>query len=228
MRVLVVLTSHGQLGATDRRTGFYLSELSHVYYPLVEAGVEVTLASVEGGSPPMDGASRNDPLNARFLDDPVARERLQNTITLDSIEDLSSFDAVYFPGGHGTMWDFPTTPAVARTIRAIVEAGGTVAAVCHGPAALVGAADADGRPLVAGRRVSGFSDAEERAVGLDGVVPFLLESRLRELGATIEPAPNFTAQVVEDGPLLTGQNPASARPLAERLLARLRASVSSR
>lgn len=220
-RVLVVLTSHGQLGDTGRDTGFYLSELSHVYYPLREAGIELTLASIEGGEPPMDGVSRDDALNARFLDDPEAMAALRTTRPLSEV-DASTYDAVYFPGGHGTMWDLPADPDVQRVIREVLARDGTVAAVCHGPAAFVGATDADGRPLVEGRRVSAFSDAEERDRELHDVVPFLLESRLRAQGATLEPAPPFTPQVVEDGPLLTGQNPASAGPLAERLIDRVR------
>ena len=219
-RVLIVLTSHGTLGDTGRETGFYLSELTHVYYPLREAGVEVRLATIEGGEAPMDGVSADDPSNARFLDDADAREALREAPALADM-DVSTFDAIYFPGGHGTMWDLPANRDVAAAITTVVQADGTVAAVCHGPAAFVGAVDAEGEPLVQGRRLAAFSDEEERARDLEEVVPFLLESRLRELGAELDPAPPFEARVVEDGPLLTGQNPASARELADRLLRRL-------
>ncbi|MEM9492674.1 MAG: type 1 glutamine amidotransferase domain-containing protein, partial [Myxococcota bacterium] len=190
---------------------------------LREAGFDITFASMRGGEPPVDGVDREDTANARFLDDADVQAALKQTVVLADV-DPTGFDAVYFPGGHGTMWDFPGDADIERIARAIWEDGGVVAAVCHGPAALVDIKLSDGSYLVAGREVATFTDDEERAVKLEKVVPFLLQSRLEERGAKVRTAPNWQVNVVASDRLITGQNPASARPLANKLIEVLGAS----
>ncbi|MFC0708262.1 type 1 glutamine amidotransferase domain-containing protein [Azorhizophilus paspali] len=207
--VLFVLTSHGTKGDTGQPTGFYLGEVTHPLAELEAAGLAVEFASIQGGEPPVDGLDLNDAVNARYWNDPRFREALRGTQRLDEVEP-SKYAAVYFAGGHGAMWDFPDSSAVARVARAVFEAGGVVGAVCHGPAALINVTLSDGRYLVAGRNVSAFTDSEERAVELDRTVPFLLATTLEQRGARHQPAPDFTAQVVVDDRLVTGQNPQSA------------------
>lgn len=216
-KVLFVLTSHGELGATGRKTGFYLPELTHPLAVLREAGYDFDLASPRGGEPPMDGANRDDALNAAFLDDPAMMARVRETLALDQV-DVGDYIAVLFVGGHGTMWDFPGNPAVARVAAGIYEAGGVVAAVCHGPSALVDVRLSDGSHLVAGRDVAAFTNEEEEAVGLTHVVPFLLESKLAEQGAIIAKAPKSQPMVAVSGRLVTGQNPASAKGVGEAMV----------
>jgi len=216
-KVLFVLTSHGELGDTGRKTGFYLSELTHPLAVVREAGYDFDLASPKGGEPPMDGVKRDDPVNAAFLDDPAMMARVRETIPLDKV-DPKDYVAVHFVGGHGTMWDFPGNPEVARIAAGIYEADGVVAAVCHGPSALVDVKLSDGSYLVAGKEVAAFTNEEEEAVGLAQVVPFLLESKLAERGATITKAPKFQAKVAVSGRLVTGQNPASAKGVGEAMV----------
>jgi putative intracellular protease/amidase len=219
-RILLALTSHDRIGDTGRATGFYVSEAAHPWLALTEAGHTVDLISVAGGRPPTDGLDPGDPVQRRFLDDPAVREALGRTPAAADV-DPARYDAVVFAGGHGTMWDFPGSVALQRITRDVWERGGVVAAVCHGPAALVDVRLSDGTFLVAGRRMAAFTDAEEKAVGLDAVVPFLLSSTLAERGAHLEAAPDFQARVVVDGRLVTGQNPASAPGLAEALVTAL-------
>ncbi len=220
-RVLIVLTSHDRLGSTGKPTGAYLPEITHVHAVLREAGLEVDFASPRGGRVPLDGVDRADPINARFLDDTGETARLHASVASSSIEP-SRYGAIFFAGGHGTMWDFPRDAALARATASIYEAGGLVAAVCHGPAGLVDVRLTDGRYLVAGKRVAAFTNAEEAAVGLTEVVPFLLASKLVEQGAEHVAAPNFAANVVVDGRLITGQNPASARGVGQAIAAAFR------
>ncbi|GAA2389678.1 type 1 glutamine amidotransferase domain-containing protein [Nonomuraea africana] len=210
-RILIALTSHDDLGGV-RRTGYYVSEAAHPWHVFREAGFEVVVASVQGGQPPQDGFDPADPTQTAFLDSAELREagRLADL-------DGRSFDAVLYAGGHGTMWDFPGDPDVARLGREVYENGGVVAAVCHGPSALVNMTLSDGTPLVAGKRVAAFTNAEEKAAGVTEIVPFLLADALVAKGATHEPAADWQPQVVVDGLLATGQNPASAAPLAERI-----------
>jgi len=221
-KVLFVLTSHSVLGNTGRSTGVFLEELAVPYWYLLDRGHAVRFASIAGGEVPIDPGSREpsqlSPAIERFLGDEQAMAALRDTPAVEtcSIED---FDALYLPGGHGTMWDLPSSPVLARLVGDAFEAGRVVAAVCHGPAGLVGAKLADGRPLVAGRRVAAFTDEEEAAVGLADVVPFLLEQRLRELGADVAVAAKFTSNVVRDGRLVTGQNPQSSEAIAAALAA---------
>ena len=207
--VLFVLTSHAVKGSTGEATGYYLGELTHPLAELEEAGIAVEFASIQGGEPPVDGLDLADPVNARYWKDSAFRAKLSSTQRLADV-DASRYSAIYFAGGHGTMWDFPTSADVPRVTRQIYEAGGVVAAVCHGPAALVNVTLSDGSYLVAGKNVSAFTDSEERAVKLENVVPFLLASTLVQRGAIHQPAADFTSKVVVDGRLVTGQNPQSA------------------
>ena len=214
--VLFVLTSHGAKGASGKPTGFYLAEVTHPLAVFDAAGIAVEFASIQGGEPPVDGLDLDDAINARYWNDAVFRSRIAATARLDDI-DSERYAAIFFAGGHGTMWDFPGSPAVQRVTREVYEAGGIVGAVCHGPAALVNVKLSDGRYLVDGKRVSAFTDAEEAAVQLDSVVPFLLASTLVERGARHEAAPNWQAQVIAEQRLVTGQNPQSATGVAEAL-----------
>lgn len=207
--VLFVLTSHGVKGSTGEATGFYLGEVTHPLAELHEAGIKVEFASIQGGEPPVDGLDLNDPVNARYWQDDSFRNAIRTTLRLQDA-DASRYSAIFFAGGHGAVWDFPDSPAVLRVTRDIYEAGGLVGAVCHGPAALVNVKLSSGQYLVAGKQLSAFTDDEERAVGLEKVVPFLLASTLAERGAHHLPASDWTAKVVVDGNLVTGQNPQSA------------------
>lgn len=214
--ILMVLTSHGTKGSSGQPTGYYLGEVTHPLAVFEAAGIPVEFASIQGGEPPVDGLDLDDATNARYWNDAHFRQAVRTTARLDDV-DPSKYSAVFYAGGHGAMWDFRGNPAVQTVTRAIYEGGGLVGAVCHGPAALVDVTLADGRPLVAGKRVSAFTDSEERAVGLEGVVPFLLASTLVERGAQHVPAPDWQAQVVVDGRLVTGQNPRSAAGVAEAM-----------
>jgi putative intracellular protease/amidase len=207
--VLFVLTSHATKGSTGQATGYYLGEVTHPLAELQKADIAVAFASIQGGEPPVDGLDLTDAANARYWNNPEFRNAVKHTQRLGDV-DPSHYAGIFFAGGHGAMWDFPTSDAVTRVTRAIYEAGGIVGAVCHGPAALVNVTLSDGSFLVAGKHVSAFTDAEERAVKLENVVPFLLASTLQQRGATHEAAPDWNAKVVVDGRLVTGQNPQSA------------------
>jgi putative intracellular protease/amidase len=220
--VLIVLTSHGQLGDTGKTTGFYLSEMTHPLEVFEKAGLPVEFASICGGEPPVDGLDLKDPVNARYWDDPAFRAKLAASKKLSEL-DPDSFSAVFFAGGHGTMWDFPDDPAVQKMAGEIYEAGSPVGAVCHGPAALVNVKLADGTFLVAGKEVAAFTNSEEEKVGLTKVVPFLLATKLEQRGAKHVAAPDFEKNVVASGRLVTGQNPASATGVAEKMVEILRA-----
>lgn len=210
------------MGDTGERTGYFVPEVAHVYYPLRETGIEIDFATTRAGEPRGYGDEKGDLLSERYRSDPEVAQEMTERKVLSEV-DPSGYDAVYFPGGHGTMWDFPDNPEIERVVREIDARQGLVAAVCHGPAAFVDLEDAQGRPFVAGKQLAAFSDAEERRVKLDHVVPFLLETRLREQGATLSPAEDFAQKVVVDGRLITGQNPASAGPLATALIEGLEA-----
>jgi putative intracellular protease/amidase len=222
-KVLIVLTSHTRLGDTGRATGFYFDEMAAPYYALIDAGHQVEIASIMGGAAVHDpGSVKSDPAARpaavrRFLEDPAAMNKLSSTASIDTVK-AADYDAVFLPGGHGTMYDFPLSDALARVVGAIADQGGVIGAVCHGPAGLVNARHSDGTPVVAGLRVNAFTDAEEAAVNLTDAMPFLLETRLRELGGLFEGAPNFTAKAVRDGQLVTGQNPMSADAVAALLV----------
>jgi len=214
--VLFVLTSHGVKGDSGEATGFYLGEVTHPLAVLDAAAIPVEFASIEGGEPPVDGLDLNDKINARYWNDEGFRRAIRHTLRLADV-DPKNYAAIFFAGGHGAMWDFPTSPAVNSVTRDIYEAGGVVAAVCHGPAALVNVTLSNGAHLVAGKNVAAFTDDEERAVKLDKTVPFLLASTLAARGANHHPAADWTAKVVVDGRLITGQNPQSATGVGEAL-----------
>jgi len=218
----MVVTSHATMGETGKPTGLWLEELAVPYQRFVEAGADVTVASIHGGKVPVD--PRSTPPTGpearvveRFLADPTAARTLVHSLPLEAL-DATRFDAVFLAGGHGTMFDFSVSTALANALSRAWRAGRVVAAVCHGPAGLVGAVDSDGQPVVAGRRVTAFSNAEEEAVGLTKAVPFLLQKKLESLGAKIETGPSFEPFAIADGRLVTGQNPASARKTADLTL----------
>lgn len=216
-RALLVLTSHAELGGL-RKTGYYVGEAADPWKVFTDAGYIVDLASIDGGKPPADGGDEDDPTQRAFLNDPHIATQLEDSQRLADVNP-TDYDIVFFVGGHGAMWDFPTSSDVNRVGRAVYEADGVVAAVCHGPAALVNITLTSGEPLVSGRRVASFTDSEEAAVGLTEVVPFLLATALTEKGATQVPGPDFTENVVSDGRLVTGQNPQSAAGVARAALA---------
>ncbi len=222
-KIIFVLTSHTQLGDTGRKTGFYFDEMAAPYYALVDAGHQVEIASITGGMAEHDPASvKADPAERpapvqRFLDDAQAMKKLGSTHPIDSVK-AEDFDAVFLPGGHGTMYDFPNSQALAMLVGQVFDQGGIVAAVCHGPAGLVNAKRKDGHPIVEGLRINSFTDAEEAAVGLTDAVPFLLETQFKALGAKFEGGPNFTSYAVRDGQLVTGQNPMSAEAVAKLMV----------
>lgn len=221
-RILIVLTSHGELGDTGRSTGFYLPEVAHPYHVFTEAGYAVDFVSPQGGMPPMDGVDRSDPLQEAFLNNADVMARVTASKRPEDI-DPAAYDAIFYAGGHGVMWDFPDNERLAAIAATIYAQQGVVAAVCHGPAGLVNIRLADGTYLVAGKTVATFTNEEEAAVELTDVVPFLLESRLRERGAAISKAPNFQAHHAVSARLVTGQNPASAMPVAAAVVELLKA-----
>ncbi|MCG9027161.1 type 1 glutamine amidotransferase domain-containing protein [Laribacter hongkongensis] len=222
--VLMVLTSHDRLGNTGHPTGFWVEEFAAPYYVLADAGVTLTLASPAGGQPPVDPKSAlpefQTDATRRFDADLALKARLAGTVRLAGLK-ADDFDAVFYPGGHGPLWDLATDPDSVALIEDFVRQGKPVAAVCHAPAVLLRTRTAEGQPLVAGRQVTGFSNSEEDAVGLSAVVPFLLETALRAEGADYRKGPDWGSFVVEDGLLITGQNPASSASAAQCLLARL-------
>jgi putative intracellular protease/amidase len=225
MKILIVLTSHDQLGDTGKKTGFWLEEFAAPYYLLKDAGASVTLASPKGGRPPLDPKSdlpeNQTEATTRFRADAVAQAELAQSKRLAGVS-ADDFDAVFYPGGHGPMWDLPDNPASIALIESFVKADKPVAAVCHAPVALVNVHGKDGGYLIKGKRVTGFTNAEEEAVGLTAVVPFLLEDRLKERGGLYRKAASWAPHVEVDGKLVTGQNPASSQAAAEALLKLLR------
>jgi putative intracellular protease/amidase len=224
-KILIVVTSHEKLGNTGTKTGFWLEELAAPYYEFVDAGAEVDIASPLGGRPPADPKSEESPKGAvkRFLDDATAQKKLADTKRLDAIE-TGAYDAIFVAGGHGVMWDLVTDTALAKLLGRQADDGRVVAAVCHGPAALVSAKKKNGEPIVKGKRVASFTNAEEKAAGLTDIVPFLLESRLAELGATHEHGAMWSSFAVRDGFLVTGQNPQSSVLTAKETLAAIESS----
>lgn len=221
MRVLIVSTSHASLGQTGLPTGLGLETLAGPYYRFLQAGAAVVVASPLGGTPPIDPLSVGEETSTdetrRFESDGVARALFENSQPLGSIG-VEDQDAVFFAGGHGGMWDFAGNPEVARLIGRSLSRGKPVAAICHGPAAFCGVMDESGKPIVEGRKVTSLSNSEERVLGRDKSVPFLLEDRLRSLGGAYEAGPDFKSFVVKDGTLITGQNMRSAKAAAEALL----------
>jgi putative intracellular protease/amidase len=225
-KVLIVLTSHDRLGNTGKPTGFWLEEFAAPYYVLRDAGIDITLASPKGGQPPVDPKSdepgAQTPAMKRFRGDPEAQRALANTVKLSSVSS-DDYDAVFFPGGHGPLWDLAEDRDALALLERLHAAGRPVAAVCHGPAVLRRAKGADGAPLVKGKTVTGFSNTEEAAVGLTDVVPFLIEDALKANGGKYSRAEDWASHAVVDGNLITGQNPASSEATARALLEALAA-----
>lgn len=221
-RILIATTSHTRKGSTGQPTGAYLPEIAHPYEVFTKAGFAVDLASVAGGAIPLDGVEDADATSQAFLRTHGAT-LLAHSVAAAEVTP-ARYEAIYFAGGHGAMWDLPENPDFARVAAAIYERGGAVAAVCHGPAALVNVKLSSGAYLVAGKQVSAFTNEEERAVKLEAVVPFLLADKLVERGAVHLPAPNWQAQVVVSERLVTGQNPASAAKVAQAVVDVLRAT----
>ncbi len=221
MNTLIILTSHDQLGDSGAKTGFWLEEFASPYYVLVDAGVDVTLASPKGGQPPLDPKSDAPDFQTeateRFKNDPAARDALAQTAVLSDLN-VDGFDSVLYPGGHGPLWDLVSDPDSIAVIERMFAAGKPVAAVCHAPAVLLAAKAPNGDPLVQGRNVTGFTNTEEAAVQLTDIVPFLLEDELKRLGGNFSCADDWQPHAITDGNLITGQNPASSRAVAEELL----------
>ncbi|MGY2237365.1 type 1 glutamine amidotransferase domain-containing protein [Pseudomonas gingeri] len=224
MKVLMVLTSHDTLGNTGRKTGFWLEELAAPYYTFLAADAEIVLASPKGGQPPLDPKS-NEPsfqtdLTRRFEADARATALLANTVRLDSVSP-ADFDAVFYPGGHGPLWDLAEDPISIRLIESFLAADKPAALVCHAPGVLRHVKKPDGTPLVAGKNVTGFTNTEEEAVGLTHVVPFLVEDVLKANGGLYSKGDDWASYVVSDGLLITGQNPASSSEAAKVLVDKL-------
>jgi len=227
LNILMVLTSHDQLGDTGHKTGFWLEEFAAPYYVFKDALAKITLASPLGGLPPLDpksddAASQTD-ATRRFKADSIAQAALASTLKLSSLK-AADFDAVFYPGGHGPLWDLTEDATSIAMIDTMIAAGKPVAAVCHAPGVLRHARGRDGQALVQDKNVTGFSNSEEGAAGLTKVVPFLVEDMLKEHGGKFSKAADWLPHVVVDGLLITGQNPASSEPAARALLARLRPS----
>ena len=221
MKVLMVLTSHDQLGDTGRKTGFWLEEFAAPYYAFKDAGAEVVLASPAGGQPPLDPVSDQPDFQTeqthRFAADPAAQQALATTLKLDSVN-ADDFDTVFYPGGHGPLWDLAESPVSIALIESFERAGKPIGFVCHAPGALRHVKAVNGDPLVKGRRVTGFSNSEEAAVELTNVVPFLVEDEFKKLGGLYEKGADWQSFVITDGLLVTGQNPGSSSDVAKALL----------
>lgn len=224
VKILMVLTSHGEMGDTGKKTGFWAEEFAAPYYELADAGAEITLASPKGGQPPLDPKS-NEPsfqtdLTHRFEADKEATAQLAATVRLDSVSQ-ADFDTVFYPGGHGPLWDLAEDKYSIELIQSFIGAGKPVALVCHAPGVLRHVKTPDGKPLVEGKKVTGFTNSEEEAVGLTNVVPFLVEDELKAKGGLYSKGADWGSYVVRDGLLITGQNPASSAAAAKLLIDQL-------
>ncbi|NEG60189.1 type 1 glutamine amidotransferase domain-containing protein [Pantoea agglomerans] len=224
MKILMVLTSHDELGTTGKKTGFWLEELAAPYYAFLDAGAEITLASPKGGQPPLDPKSDEPDSQTdetrRFHADSAAQAVLASTVKLDTV-DQAAFDAVFYPGGHGPLWDLANDKHSISLIEQTLQAGKPVALVCHAPGVLRDVKNADGTPLVKGKKVTGFTNSEEEGVGLTDVVPFLVEDVLKQNGGLYSRGNDWQSYTVQDGLLITGQNPGSSAETAKVLLASL-------
>ncbi|RRO10889.1 type 1 glutamine amidotransferase domain-containing protein [Pectobacterium aquaticum] len=224
MKILMVLTSHDKLGNTGNKTGFWLEEFAAPYYTFKDAGAELVLASPAGGQPPLDPKSDladfQTELTHRFKADPAAQQGLANTVKLDTVSE-QDFDAVFYPGGHGPLWDLAESPISIALIEAFVCANKPTGFVCHAPGVLIHVKAENGDALIKGRKVTGFTNGEEAAVQLTDVVPFLIEDEFKKLGGLYEKGPDWAPYLVEDGKLITGQNPASSEVVAKAILKQL-------
>jgi putative intracellular protease/amidase len=221
MKILMILTSHDQLGDSGHKTGFWLEEFASPYYVFKDANADITLASPAGGQPPLDPKSDEEDFQTdatrRFKNDAAAQQALANTVKLAEVS-ADEFDAVFYPGGHGPLWDLAEDSSSINLIESMVAADKPVGAVCHAPAVLKNVKNPDGSPMVKGKSVTGFSNTEEAAVQLTGVVPFLLEDELKAKGGNYTRGDDWNAHVIIDGKLVTGQNPASSEEAARALL----------
>ncbi len=221
LKILIVLTSHSQLGNTGEKTGFWVEEFAAPYYALADAGAQITIASPLGGQPPIDPKSElpdfQTEATKRFFADKALQAKLASTVKLDQVN-AADYDAVFYPGGHGPLWDLTTNKASIALIEQFYNAGKPVAAVCHAPAVLLHTKKDNGEPLVKGLQVTGFSNTEEEAVQLTKVVPFLLEDELKKNGGQYSKGADWGSYVLKDGHLITGQNPASSEEAAKQLL----------
>ncbi|WP_395538615.1 type 1 glutamine amidotransferase domain-containing protein (plasmid) [Pantoea vagans] len=224
MKILMVLTSHDELGSTGKKTGFWLEELAAPYYAFLDAGAEITLASPKGGQPPLDPKSDEPDSQTdetrRFHADSAAQAALASTVRLDTVNQ-ETFDAVFYPGGHGPLWDLANDKHTISLIEQTLQAGKPVALVCHAPGVLRDVKNADGTPLVKGKKVTGFTNSEEEGVGLTDVVPFLVEDVLKQNGGLYSRGDDWQSYTVQDGLLITGQNPGSSAETAKVLLSSL-------
>jgi putative intracellular protease/amidase len=224
-KILMVLTSHAKLGDTGKKTGFWLEEFAAPYYVFKDAGAQITLASPQGGQPPLDPKSDEPDAQTqatkRFKGDADAQAQLKSTKKLGEVKG-ADFDAVFFPGGHGPVWDLAEDAKSIALIEQMIAANKPVAAVCHAPAVFRHPKGTDGKSVVAGKKVTGFTNSEEKAVGLTDVVPFLVEDMLKKNGGNYSKGPDFKPYVLKDGLLISGQNPASSEPAAKELLAHLK------
>lgn len=224
MKILMVLTSHDELGNTGKKTGFWLEELAAPYYAFLDAGAEITLASPKGGQPPLDPKSDEPDSQTdetrRFHADSEAQAALASTVPLNTV-DQAAYDAVFYPGGHGPLWDLANDAHSISLIEQTLQAGKPVALVCHAPGVLRHVKNADGTPLVNGKKVTGFTNSEEEGVGLTDVVPFLVEDALKEKGGLYSSGDDWQSYTVQDGLLITGQNPGSSAETAKVLLSNL-------
>ncbi|WP_419211617.1 type 1 glutamine amidotransferase domain-containing protein [Maribacter sp. X9] len=224
MNVLFVSTSHDKLGDTGKKTGFWIEEFASPYYSLLDKGVNITIATPKGGQAPIDPSSDTEDAQTeatkRYWDDTEAQERIANTKVLADM-DASDFDAVFYPGGHGPLWDLANDATSVKLIETFNEQEKPIGFVCHAPAALKNVKAKDGSPLVKGKKVTGFTNSEEKAVQLTDVVPFLVEDMLKENGGIYSKKEDWAAYAVQEGNLITGQNPASSELVAEKLLAAL-------
>jgi putative intracellular protease/amidase len=221
MKVLIVLTSHSELGDTGKKTGFWIEEFAAPYYVLADAGVDVTLASPKGGKPPIDPSSETPDAQTeatdRYYKDQDLQNKLANTLKLEEVKS-DDFDAVFYPGGHGPLWDLAESQDSIKLIESFARQEKPVVAVCHAPAVFAHVKGQDGEPFVKGKNVAGFTNSEEEAVQLTDVVPFLVEDKLKELGGNYSKVEDWKSHVVKDGLLITGQNPASSEGAAQELL----------
>lgn len=224
MKILMVLTSHDQLGDTGKKTGFWLEEFAAPYYVFKDAGAQITLASPAGGQPPLDPKSdapdAQTESTERFKNDPEAQQALANTVKLAEVQ-ADDYDGLFYPGGHGPLWDLAESRDSIALLEAFAQSNKPFGLVCHAPGVLRHVKAADGTPLVKGRTVTGFTNSEEAGVQLTDVVPFLVEDELKKLGARYEKGADWGEFVVEDGNLVTGQNPASSEAAADALLTKL-------
>jgi len=224
MNILFVLTSHNELGDTGKKTGFWIEEFANPYYTLLDKGADITLATPKGGVAPIDPSSDTPDASTkdteRFKNDAVAQDKIKNTLALSKI-DPSDYDAVFYPGGHGPLWDLANDTTSIALIEAFNRQKKPIGFVCHAPAALKGVKNEDGSPLVKGKKVTGFTNTEEEAVQLTNVVPFLVEDMLKETGGIYSKKSDWAPYAIQDGNLITGQNPASSELVAEKLLASL-------